>query len=52
MKSRKEILREQFEAIVNPETYREHEGKYYRGYDRLYFDLKAMIANYLDIVIQ
>ncbi len=55
----KEKLKEEFEEVVNPETYRERAGEMRNGfhgghvnYERLYFRMKRMIADYLDVEVR
>ncbi len=52
IKQKTKKIREEFESIIDPKTYREHEGVYLRGHDKLYFKFKAAIATYLGEKIQ
>jgi hypothetical protein len=47
IRSYNEKLREEFESIVDKDTYREHSHSTSRGYEYLYFKFKAAIARYL-----
>ncbi len=52
IKQKTKKLREAFESIVDPKTYREHDGVGQVGLESAYFDFKKAIAIYLGEKVQ